>query len=60
MVYRMRLHENKVQVKGSFGQVRDVLIIKATWLGRFEPFTTQKIATYIFDIQFGPNSKAPI
>lgn len=56
----MRLHENKVQVKGSFGQVRDVLIIEATWLGRFEPFTTQKIATYIFDIQFGPNSKAPI
>jgi hypothetical protein len=38
------------EFKGSFGQVRDVLIIEATWLGRFEPFTTQKIATYIFDM----------
>ncbi len=38
------------EFKGSFGQVRDVIIIEATWLGRFEPFTTQKIATYIFDM----------
>ena len=38
------------EFKGSFGQVRDVIIIEATWLGRYEPYTKQKIATYIYDM----------
>lgn len=40
----------KKEFKGSFGQVRDVIIIEATWLGRYEPYTKQKIASYIYDM----------
>lgn len=36
--------------KGDYGQVRDRIIIEATWLGNFEPYTTKTIATYIHDM----------
>ena len=36
--------------KGDYGQVRDRIIIEATWLGNFEPYTTETIATYIHDM----------
>ena len=36
--------------KGSFGQVRDVIIVEATWLGRYEPYHTQNISSYIFEM----------
>ena len=38
------------EFKGSFGQVRDVIIVEATWLGRYEPYTKQKIASYIYEM----------
>lgn len=36
--------------KGDFGQVRDVVIVEATWLGNFEPYTTTSISTFIYEM----------
>ncbi|MDA3892263.1 MAG: nucleotidyl transferase AbiEii/AbiGii toxin family protein [Salinivirgaceae bacterium] len=36
--------------KGDFGQVRDVIIVEATWLGYFEPYSTKTISSYIYDM----------
>ncbi|WP_262497241.1 hypothetical protein [Maribacter sp. 6B07] len=33
--------------KGNYGQVRDAIIIEATWLGYFEPYTKRVLNTYI-------------
>lgn len=34
--------------QGDFGQVRNVIVVEATWLGRFEPYHKQYISSYIF------------
>lgn len=36
--------------KGEFGQVRDVIVVEATWLGRYEPYHKQDIHSYIFEM----------
>jgi hypothetical protein len=36
--------------KGNFGQVRDVIIVEATWLGRFEPYHKWTISSYIYQM----------
>lgn len=33
---------------GRFGQVRENIIVEATWLGRYEPYHTTPISSYIF------------
>ena len=33
---------------GKFGQVRENIIVEATWLGRYEPYYTTSISSYIF------------
>ena len=35
---------------GIFGQVRDVIIVEATWLGRYEPYYKQQISSYIYEM----------
>lgn len=40
----------KKEFNGTFGQVRDVIIVEASWLGRYEPFHKQEIATYIYEM----------
>lgn len=36
--------------EGNFGQVRNRIIIEATWLGYFEPYTTKEVKSYIYDM----------
>lgn len=36
--------------QGNFGQVRDTLIIEATWLGHFEPYSKKMISSYIYEM----------
>lgn len=40
----------KKEFTGVFGQVRDVIIVEATWLGRYEPFHKQEISSYIYEM----------
>lgn len=44
---RKTAHTYSKEFKGDYGQVRDVIIIEATWLGYFEPYTTKKLDSYI-------------
>ena len=41
--------------KGNYGQVRDAIIIEATWLGYFEPYTKRTLNTYIYDMMNATN-----
>jgi hypothetical protein len=36
--------------KGVFGQVRNIIVVESTWLGRYEPFQKQNISSYIYDM----------
>jgi predicted nucleotidyltransferase component of viral defense system len=44
---RKTAHSYAKEFKGDYGQIRDVIIIEATWLGYFEPYTTKKLESYI-------------
>lgn len=44
---RKTAHTYAKEFKGNYGQVRDVIIIEATWLGYFEPYTTKKLDSYV-------------
>jgi hypothetical protein len=41
--------------KGNYGQVRDAIIIEATWLGYFEPYSKRILNTYIYDMMMATN-----
>ncbi len=41
--------------KGLFGQIKDNLIIEATWLGSFEPFEKRKINSMIYEMMIETN-----
>lgn len=44
--------------KGDYGQVRDVIIIEATWLGYYEPYSNKVLNTYIYDMMVATNQTA--
>ena len=35
---------------GNYGQVRDVIIVEATWLGYYEPYTTKSLSSFVGDM----------
>ena len=47
---RKTAHVYPKEFEGNFGQVRDVIIVEATWLGYFEPYLTQKVSSFIFQM----------
>lgn len=44
---RKTAHSYNKEFKGSYGQVRDVIILESTWLGYYEPFTTKSIISFV-------------
>ncbi len=44
--------------KGNYGQVRDAIIIEATWLGYFEPYSKKVLNSYIYDMMIATGQKA--
>lgn len=44
---RKTAHSYSKEFKGDYGQVRDAIVIEATWLGYFEPHTTKKICSFV-------------
>lgn len=50
---RKTAHDYQKAFNGDFGQVRDNIIIEATWLGYFEPFTTRKVSSFIYEMMKG-------
>lgn len=47
---RKTAHSYQKLFTGNFGQVRDVIIIEATWLGYFEPFIDMPISSFVYDM----------
>jgi hypothetical protein len=48
---RKTVHQyDQVGFKGVFGQVREHIIVEASWLGSHEPFTKEEVSSYITDL----------
>ena len=43
--------------EGLFGQVRDILIVEATWLGSFEPFEKGEVSSLIYEMIIETNQQ---
>ena len=43
-------HTYSKEFQGDYGQVRDVIVVEATWLGYYEPYTTKTVRSFIFDM----------
>lgn len=44
---RKTAHSYNKEFQGNYGQVRDTIVIEATWLGYYEPYTTKSISSLI-------------
>ncbi|MDQ6482177.1 nucleotidyl transferase AbiEii/AbiGii toxin family protein [Dyadobacter sp. LHD-138] len=44
---RKTAHAFQKEFRGTYGQVRDVIILEATWLGYFEPYTSRKLNSFV-------------
>ncbi|MBI2730141.1 MAG: nucleotidyl transferase AbiEii/AbiGii toxin family protein [Sphingobacteriales bacterium] len=44
---RKTAHRYAKEFKGNYGEVRDVIVVEATWLGYFEPYTTKTISSFV-------------
>lgn len=47
---RQTAHTYNKEFKGDYGQVCDVIIVEATWLGYFEPYTKVWVNSYVYDM----------
>lgn len=47
---RKTAHSYSKEFSGEYGQVRDTIIIEATWLGSTEPNTAQVLSSYIYEM----------
>ena len=46
---RKTAHTYTKEFDGDYGQIRDVIIVEASWLGYFEPHTTKKVSSFIYE-----------
>lgn len=44
---RKTVHSYNKEFKGNYGQVRDAIVVEATWLGYFEPYTTKSVCSFV-------------
>lgn len=44
---RKSAHTYNREFTGAYGQVRDVIVVEATWLGYHEPYTTKSIVSFV-------------
>lgn len=47
---RKTAHTYSKEFQGNYGQIRDVIIVEASWLGYFEPFEKKNIKTFISEM----------
>lgn len=47
---RKTAHTYAKEFNGDYGQVRDVIIVEATWLGYYEPYTTKAVQSFIYEM----------
>lgn len=44
---RKTAHRYTKVFAGNYGQVRDAIVVEATWLGYFEPYTTKSLSSFV-------------
>ncbi|HPS29461.1 MAG TPA: nucleotidyl transferase AbiEii/AbiGii toxin family protein [bacterium] len=49
---RKTVHTYKKEFQGKYGQVRDVIVIEATWFGYFEPYVEVESSSFIYEMMF--------
>lgn len=57
---RKTAHEYRKVITGELGQVRDKVIVEATWLGHYEPYTTASIHSFLYDVMMATGQEAVI
>ncbi len=55
---RKTAHTYNKSFEGSFGQVRDVIILESSWLGYFEPYTNKKLNSFVGDMMLNTGQTA--
>jgi Nucleotidyl transferase AbiEii toxin, Type IV TA system len=56
---RKTAHSYGREFNGDFGQIRDVIIVEATWFGYFEPFTTQMLNSFVGEMMCETGQQKP-
>ena len=54
---RKTAHSYTKYFTGNYGQVRDNIIVESTWLGNFEPYTTAKVSSFIYEMMLQNNQQ---
>ncbi len=44
------VHQYDKIFDGDFGQIREHVVVEATWLGNFEPFSEMQVSSYIYEM----------
>jgi len=47
---RKTVHQYEKLFEGDFGKVREHVVVEATWLGNFEPFSDMQVSSYIYEM----------
>nr|NQU91839.1 nucleotidyl transferase AbiEii/AbiGii toxin family protein [Bacteroidota bacterium] len=47
---RKTVHQYEKLFEEDYGQVRDKIIVEATWLGNFEPYSEMQVSSYIYEM----------
>ncbi len=47
---RKTVHSYNKEFQGDYGQVRDIIVVEATWLGYYEPYTSKNISSLISEM----------
>ncbi|PIQ19142.1 MAG: hypothetical protein COW66_02675 [Flavobacteriaceae bacterium CG18_big_fil_WC_8_21_14_2_50_34_36] len=47
---RKTAHSYNKSFQGKYGQVRDVIIVEATWLGNHEPYIAKNVQSFIYEM----------
>lgn len=57
---RKTVHQYNKVFNGNLGQIREQIIVEATWLGNFEPFSKMRINSYIYEMMKAKSQDALI
>ena len=47
---RKTAHEYPKIFDGEFGEIRNIIVVEATWLGYFEPYMSRKVSSFIYQM----------
>lgn len=57
---RKTVHQYNKIFEGDFGQVREQIVVEATWLGNFEPYSEMPVSSYVYDMMNAKGQKEMI